>query len=157
MVKLHLKSFGIGNLLDFMIVSVQAGREADVQFLCHAVHSFYENGGVRVNDPGPEILSKLSDWFSREVKSSIIGVDECFSGLISGDGEWGEFFKRGHYEVYGCEYEGELWRAREKYGVVLYRALMRIGMLSHVLYMHLDAELVFDMCEYLHEGKWYSV
>lgn len=157
MVKLHLDSFGIGNLMDFMIASVRAGCEADAQYLCRAVCSFYENGGVRVHDPEPEILSKLSAWFSREVNSNDIGVDECFSGLISGDGEWGEFFKRGHYEVYGCEYEGELWRAREKYGDVLYRALMRIGMLSYVLYMHLDAEFVFDMSEYLHEGKWYSV
>ena len=156
--ELHLNPFGIGNLMDFMIASVRAGREADVQYLCRAVCSFYENGGVRVNDPEPEIISKLSSWFSREVKSDEHGVDECFSGFQLCKGEWGEFFKRGHDLVGWGEYSGARSPCYE-YGVILYRALMRIGMLDYVLYMHPDAKFVFGMAAYYWDAgaQWRQV
>ena len=40
------------------------------------------------------------------------------------------------------------YRLCYEYGVILYRALMRIGMLDYVLYMHPDAEFVFEGSAY---------
>ena len=143
MIEVELGSVGIRNLQDYMIAAVRSGNEHTVQYLCSAVKAYYISGGLMIKEAEAEIVSKLSVWFERTIESDEHGVDECFSGFQLCDGEWGEFFRRGH----DLEYSGARSPCYE-YGVILYRALMRIGMLDYVLYMHPDAEFVFEGSAY---------
>ena len=158
MIDVELSSVGIRNLQDYMIAAVRTGNEHTVQYLCQAVKAYYLSNGVVIEEPDGEIVSKLSVWFERRVESNYYGVDGCFSGFELCDGEWGEFFKRGHDLVGWGEYSGTRTPCYE-YGEMLYRALMRIGMLDYVLYMHPDAQFGFEMFAYQRhcDAQWYRV